>query len=394
MPTLRWIAFALCATGCGPTVAVGGDDASGGSTTAPPEGSTTGTVTTLQPSGTVSTDAVTSDAESSSTGFPPACDVQAGEPRMLSGGRFGTLTVPVGDPDHIVLGAQGWRLVGALDNPDDVLLLEPLDEMVVGRFGIGGQWAFGHFAEGVVDVVPLDGVDLPIMTTLDGPGRLVAGDMDGDGLDDLIATHEQRVQVWRADGRGRFERLAESEPQSPEGLTGYAPASPSSPASVLVSGDGVVIGLEVEEASLVHRFDLELPSAYFVQGVEPNPGASHTLLVSTWYVQLSLHHTVGFVDHVDDAWVGRGLDVEVETIVEPRPVDLDGDGVLDVIYAEPDAGLLRGACSRGEGLEPCLEVSLPGSPESVAVTEHAGVSWALVATQNDGLWAYPLGDCV
>ena len=379
--------------GCGPAVATGG--ASGASTGADASGTRGGGSTD---GGDVTTAAPeTDDAGSGTTTGGPTmhCQVEVLESTQLSVERFGTLTVPRGHPQLLLLGGTGWTLSGTFGAPFAARFLEPLGEMLAGRFGPGGGWAYAHVSADVVNVLPLDDPDTASEIIIENNAPMLVGDVDEDGLDDLIAFDDGYARVWRADGAGGFDLLAESEERYPNAFHGFAAATDAAPAAVLITNGSSfagTLGLERSGGVLQEAYAIDTGLVWSIQGVSPSGRGTRALLTaSSGGILLDpLIGHVGFLGERDGVWTGRGYDLGTELAAEPKATDLDADGVLDAVAVGRNSKLL-GACSAGEELEPCLEVPLAGVPESVAVDDDGQV---YVATEDGGLWLFRLGACL
>ncbi len=389
--------------GCGSAVANGGAQGSTGSNAS----STTeeGTPSSETSGGTAdsgisaassgSTSGLGSGAETT-TGASTHCQVEVLESTQLSPERFGALTVPHGHPDLLVLGGSGWTLAGTVDAPVVERFLEPLGEMLAGRFGPDGGWAYAHLTDDVVDVLPLDDPDTAWPTTFGDDTPVLVGDMDQDGLDDLITARDGIVGVWRADGTGSFELLAESAESYPDAFRGFAPATDWAPPAVLIAqapNESGILGLEVADDVLEKVYTVDVVGSWSMQGVQPTGQARRAILVASYGGTLidTTPGRIGFIEGQDGTWTGRDIEFADFVEAEPRAVDLDADGVLDAVFATPGTGArLVGACSQGDELAPCLELPLTGEAESLAVDEDGHV---FVATREDGLWFHRLGTC-
>ncbi len=307
------------------------------------------------------------------------------------------LTLAQGHPDVVLIGGRGWTLAGSVEAP---LVEQPrgsLGDVQAGRFGPGGAWAYAQRGPGVIQVMPLDDPDATFETPVESPGSLLVGDMDEDGLDDLVFTGIDLLQLWRADGAGGFVLLAEPEDTNPGDFFGFSPATDWAPAAVLVArSDTGIVGLELEGDVLEKAYAIDVGLVWAVRGVQPSSErseAGRSILVAREGGTLldPLTGYVGFIDGQDGAWSRRGIELGFFLYTAPQAFDLDADGVLDaVVPISQSGGTLRGVCSLGEEMVPCLEVPLTGEPEAIAVDPDGQV---FVATEADGLWVHRLGAC-
>ncbi|MBV1860825.1 MAG: hypothetical protein KUG77_20590 [Nannocystaceae bacterium] len=151
------------------------------------------------------------------------------------------------------------------------------------------------------------------------------------------------------------------------------------------------MGLELSDDVLIKAYTAEVSLVYAAQGV-PASEAGRSLLIARAGNVLPIEGYVGFLDGQAGRWSLRGVDLGVPLNTPPVAFDLDADGLLDaLVTASGSPATLRGACSQGDTLTSCLDVSVMGTPESVIIDEDGIV---FVATQADGLWAYRLGECL
>lgn len=397
-----WLALVGVLAGCNTPVSTspGGDASTGslGTSTGElsPSSSSDASTTSSGPAET-STDTGGTDSSSSSTGTTTSqCEVEVVESFSVSGERFGELSVPGGDRSPLVLGALGWVLSGSIGTPAVERLIETEAPLLVGRFGPDGGTAFAQVDGQTVAVRSLDDPATAVESTVPNSGTWVVGDMDADGLDDLVVTSGGRIVVWRADGGGAFEELAASEDGQLAQLYGHAPATAWAPPAVLVSDDATgagIVGFEVEDDALAKAYTVAVPLVWWAGGVQPSQKASREILYAAQGGVLiePKDSQVGFVVGQDGEWLRRRYRFAAGSATEPRALDLDRDGTLDAVFATADADRLVGACTDGDfDLVPCLDVALEGRPESIAVDGNGDV---FVATEDAGLWVYRRGPC-
>lgn len=389
--------------GCGSAVPSGGPQASAGaSTSSATDDRVSSSDPTDEPGGsngsaeTIGSATGQTSAADTTAAEPIHCQVEVLESVQLSPERFGALTLPDGHPDVVVLGSTGWTLAGTIEAPVVERFLEPQEEMLAGQFGPGGAWAYAHLNRDGVDILPLDDPDTAWPTTLDNHTPVLVGNMDQDDLDDLITSRDGVVGLWRADGAGGFELLAESPESYPDAIRGYAAATDWPPPAILIAQapkESGILGLELTDDVLEKAYAVDVFNSVSMQGVTPAGRAGRAILVAT-YGGILIDPTrgrVGFVEGQDGTWTGRDIEFPESVETEPRALDLDGDGVLDAVFATAgDDPRLVGACSQGDELLPCLEVPLPGEAESLAVDADGRV---FVATLRNGLWHHQLGPC-
>lgn len=336
-------------------------------------------------------------SSSSTTGSAePQCQVEVVESFAVSPERFGALTLANDERSAVVLGAWGWGLFGSADDPTVTRIVDTPSPLLAGRFGPDGGLAFAEVADETVTVRPVDDPLSSVGSTIAHGGTWVVGDMDADGLDDLVVTSGGRIVVWRADGQGAFEALAASEDGQLAQLYGHAPASAWAPPAVLVSDDATgagIVGFEVEDDALAKAYTVAVPLVWWAGGVQPSREASREILYAAQGGVLiePKDRQVGFVVGQDGEWLRRRYRFAAASATEPRALDLDLDGTLDAVFATAGADRLVGACTDGDfDLMPCLDVALEGRPESIAVDGNGEV---FVATEDAGLWVYRLGRC-
>ncbi len=334
----------------------------------------------------------TTSGSGTSTGAVPHCQVEVVQSLQVSTERFGTLTLVSGHPDLILLGSRGWTLAEG-EMPVVERFRETSEDLMAGRFGPGGGWAYAERGAGLVTVLPLDDADAAFETIIETMPSSIVGDLDADGLDDLVIRESDGVfRLWRADGDGGFVMSAVSEP-SELGSLGFAPATDWAPAAVLVAqDDSGVAGFELVDDVIEKTYTVEAGFVWSVQGVQPLSEAGRSILVAREGGILldPIEGYVGFLEGQEGGWTRRGVDLGFPLFTAPGALDLDDDAVLDAVAATLGP-TLRGGCSEGDTLVPCLEAPLSGTPESLSVTEDGRV---FVATEDDGLWVYQLGACV
>ena len=389
------LTIAVLLVACGDdTVASASGDGSTGTSGSGPEGSGGGsTLGTTAASGGSSGSAVTSGADGgseSTTGATEHCQLEVVESVQLSAERFGTLTLAEGDAALVLLGSWGWTLAGSVESPVVERFVEPAAPMLAGRFGPGGGWAYAELDAGTVRVLPLGDPGTSIETSIGPAQASVVGDLDEDGVDDLIVVDADTHHLWQADGLGGFSLAAASDTAYPGAISGFAPATAWAPAAVLVGQpDSGVLGLELVGDALEKVYAVEIGFVWSMGGVTPPAGAGRSLLVAREGGVLidPLVGEVGFLDGQAGVWTRRAVELGESLSAPPRALDLDADGVLDVVAA---TSTLRGACSTDDALVPCLEAPQSGTPESLAVHEDGLV---FVATEDAGLWVHRLGAC-
>lgn len=331
----------------------------------------------------------------SSTGELVQCEVEVLAATQLSDARFGVLTLTDGDSNVMVAGSRGWTLADSVEAPVAQQVVESEEPLMVGRFGPGGAWAFGEPGPALIRVLPLNDPDAVVETSTGSIPSSLVGDLDDDGLDDLVVVTSGRYDLWRADGDGGFVWQAQSEDSYPRAFRGFAPATAWTPAALLIVDDAQgLVGLELSGDVLEKAYAVELILAWSVQGVQPLSNVGRSILVAQYGGALvdPLEGYVGFIDGQDGGWTGRGVDFGQFLLAPPGALDLDADGTLDAVAATTGMdGSLRGGCSRGDVLVPCLDHAVAGTPESIAVREDGAV---FVATEDQGLWVYRLGECL
>ena len=349
--------------------------------------------TTAADGGSEDSSAVTGDSGGSDTtaGVTPRCRVEVVASMQLSPERFGTLTRTEGDPEHRLVGAWGWTLAGSVETPVVERFWEPAEPMSAGRMGPDGEWAYLEHEPGLVRVLPLGDPGAVYETpTARSPGPSVVGDVNDDGVDDLVFVDAGTYTLWQADGLGGFAMVAASQESYPDAFSGFASPTDVAAAAVLVGqSDSGVLGLELADDVLVKAYAVELGFVWSMQGVPPPAGAGRSILVAREGGVLidPLEGWVGFLDGQAGTWTRRGLELGRALSAPPAALDLDADGVLDAVAATGDT--LQGACAQDEMIVPCLDAPLTGATESIAVQD--GV--VFVATADEGLWAYVLGAC-
>lgn len=373
----------------GAVVSSTGVDTSSGGVATPSSSSGAGDETTAVTTGV--------DTSSDSTGSDDSqCQVEVEESVAVSPERFGGLTLAAGRAGVIVLGARGWVLTGSVDAPSAERLIETDAPLLAGRFGPGGALAFAQLDDQLVTVQTIDDAPTSTESMVPNEGLWVVGDIDADGLDDLVVTSDGRIVVWRADGAGGFEALVSSAKGESAALFGHAPATPWAPPAVLVadgsSGEGIV-GFEAGEDLLEKAYTIDVALAWWAGGVPPLREASREVLYATedGVLRNPENLEVGLVVGQDGEWLRRRHRFAAMAATQPRAFDLDHDGTLDALVGTIDDNRLIGACTVGDfDLVPCLDVALQGAPESIAVDEDGQV---FVATEAAGLWVYRLGAC-
>gem|GEM_PF-1913888 len=379
-----------------------------------PADSSSSTVTGNSSSGggTVGSASVDSSAASDSpgdgsSGGSSSCRPHVGSPFSLSDRDFGRLSALDLDGDDVpdLLGDRGVGLVGGFEQPSTVVLLD--DPPSVSGFG-------GHFvdtatpgvayvgADGTVILYPdFDGT-APTTSSISGMVATEVADIDGDGLDDLsiLTSSFDTVELWRADGSGGFERLADYVSDGGLPTLGVAPSTASAPALILL-GSSDVRGLSAPVGGadkLAVEFTANLDSAYTLAGVEPHDGEQFTFLAATFFQQLTTYNRVGFSMLRDTEWTGRVLELGASesVVVPPVATDLDGDGILDAVIVVVEMGATRliGACSRGTTMERCADIPLRLAVESLAPAPGPSpqAAWVL-GTARDGLWGMASTGC-
>jgi FG-GAP-like repeat len=392
-------------TGAGATDDLGTGPILGDTTTSGPpldEGSSSSSS-----SGASTSDTSTGDGTSTSTAG--SSDDDTGEPQPLCGdGQVAAeeLCHLLG-PAILVAPAPGRLALDDVDQDGDVdlVLANALSPMVVVLWGVGD----GNFIapqllllagavvddlalvdlsdDGAPDLVVTDRLGSRVVTYAnDGAGdlffagqypaelapvRLVAGELDGDGVPDLVALAATSAAVMHGNG------LAGVIPVQQVML----PSGPHTPGLFDVNGDGQLDFVTVNQAGGNATSRLNMGGT-MAPGIDHDTAATPTGLAmgdidEDGDLDLVLAHT-----SADDLGVllGDGLGVlGAETLLDvaddPRAValaDLDSDGHLDLAVTHGAPGMLMLHAGLGDGTFD-VGVSLPlGGPADLYVTELNG----------------------
>ncbi|MFO1050918.1 MAG: VCBS repeat-containing protein [Planctomycetota bacterium] len=234
---------------------------------------------------------------------------------------------------------------------------------------------FGHFAVGPAGAFPSAGW-----------WAAVAGDLDGDHRTDLLVRVSGSMRVWIGDGTGRFA----------DRTTTYWPAGTPPPESASLAdldGDGrsEVVGLSGlgqprvwfhgPLGTLVDESASRLPTlpsrfSSLTTADLDGDGAAEILLTATGEPDVLLRNDgSGHFTRAD----GPGWPAHTGTTYAILVCDLDGDGIADLVFSDPDAPRLF----RGTGHAEFVDVSLRLPRAELAQIAPEGVL-IHIATDLDG----------
>ncbi len=319
---------------------------------------------------------------------------------------FETSTIPVGcGPSLHVIAAEAQPTGGATD-----LLVAGGDCLAVVP-GIGGGW-FGT-AEIAVAAPAGNGIAAGLVTSGDGAvdvvghaattrlflgdgnggfqtgtaplgtgvagwaGWLALADLDGNDTLDVIASTGTGISAWRGDGTGMMSKSFGAKVAESFGLAAGDLNGDGVP-DLAVAVDGLKLSLGTGAGTFTAAKQPVLPAgAGPVRGVaigQLDSGKDACPDLITWPgipngVADDQGNSIVLLGACNgDAVVAGTLDLGA--VSHAVLADLDGDGVVDVIGAEPSRGVVVIARGRGDGsFEAPLQLDIGGRPETVAVAD-------------------------
>lgn len=248
----------------------------------------------------------------------------------------------------------------------------------------------GGASEATVDTV------LPDVTGLE------PGDMNGDGIDDLVVhvDNGRRIESWKGTASGVFELTAST---SWPGLAHGTFAALEPPRVDLVVTDTADVHVLTGDGTgtFTAADSVAAPSSGFVERVS---GLSGDAVLMSWaWTQLETHSGVGLVSRGSGGeLVGRAYDLSPHTPLGfSAAADIGDDGTLELVTAveNADGVTLEAGCpcthfidGRAEHVfEKCAAMPLDHAPTALALLPGDSGTRLVLSTAADGTWIASIG---
>jgi hypothetical protein len=361
-----------------------------------PVSSVTASTSTGAGMGTSSTGAdATSEVETSSgvvpmdVGMPCDATLQPGPLTLLTDVATGAITPFDMDGDDAIdaVGEHGTIVLHTEEvRPSDIAP----STLVPGRFV---QGALADF------LVRTPGEPARIFPDVFGPaqskpyltgvpyGAVAVGDLEGDGLDDLVAAEGELVRVWRNPDAYAF--VADDAVDAEYEVWSVAFISRGAPGLTHVAalGAGGLTVFEITENGLGEGELLETSAVYWVWAADfRGTGELGIGFVHEGGTLANINSGVGVAYFADGEWTSASHDLDGASTGGVAFADLDGDVDLDIAVSV-GGDRIDLACLSDVGYTLCGRMTIGMGADGLAVLEDP---LRLVISNEDGTWLMPL----